>query len=59
MGIQGSYSGKRNFIAMVVMVLILSMIFMLISDLERGQGGLLQVTHQPLIDLQHLLQMNS
>jgi len=56
MGIQGSYSGKRNFFAMLVMVLILSMVFLLISDLERGQEGLLHVTHQPLIDLQHLLQ---
>jgi len=57
MGIQGSYSGKRNIIAMVVMVLILSMVFVLITDLERGQQGLLQVTHQPLIDLQHQLQI--
>ena len=58
MGIQGSYSGKRNFIAMVVMVLILSLVFLLISDLERGQQGLLLVNHQPLIDLQHQLQIN-
>jgi len=57
MGIQGSYSGKRNFFAMFVMVLILSMVFMLISDLERGQEGLLRVNQQPLIDLQNLLRM--
>jgi len=58
MGIQGSYSGKRNFIAMFVMVLILSLVFLLISDLERGQQGLLLVNNQPLIDLQHQLQIN-
>jgi len=58
MGIQGSYSGKRNLIALLAMVLILSMVFLLISDMERGQQGLLLVNHQPLIDLQHQLRIN-
>ena len=58
MGMQGSYSGKRNLIAMVVLVFILSMVFVLITDLERSNQGLLQVIQQPLIDLQQQLRLN-
>jgi len=54
-GMQGSYSAKRTIIAPVLMVLILSLVFVLITDLERSQQGLMQISQQPLIALQQQL----
>jgi hypothetical protein len=54
-GLQISYTGKRNAIALVIMVLILSLVFYLISDLERGQSGMIQISSRSLLDLQQLL----
>jgi len=54
-GMQGSYAAKRNIIAPLMMVLILSLVFVLITDLERSQQGLMQISQQPLIALQHKL----
>lgn len=54
-GLHTSYTGKRNFLALVVMVLILSLVFFLISDLERSQSGLIQVSSRSLLDLQQQL----
>jgi len=51
-GLQSSYSGKRNFIALFVMVLILAMVFVLITDLERNQEGMIQISYKALLDLQ-------
>jgi len=56
-GMHDSYSGNRSFIALFVMVLILSLVFMLITDLERSSQGFMQVSQQPLIDLQQLLRL--
>lgn len=56
-GMQASYSHKRNILALIVMVFILSLVFMLITDLERSQQGLLQVSQQPLIALQQQLRL--
>jgi len=56
-GINDSYSGNRSFIALFVMVLILSLVFMLITDLERSSQGFMQVSQQPLIDLQQQLRL--
>jgi hypothetical protein len=55
LGIQTSYIGKRNVLALVIMVLILSMVFYLISDLERNQSGLIQISSRSLLDLQQQL----
>jgi hypothetical protein len=54
-GIQTSYLGQRNFLALAMMVLILSMVYYLISDLERNQTGLIQISSQALLDLQQQL----
>lgn len=54
-GLHGSYTGKRNLVALVSVVLILSMVFLLIIDLDRSQQGLLNVPHKALIDLQRQL----
>lgn len=51
-GVHTSYLGKRNILSLVVMVLILSMVYYLITDLERNQTGLIQVSLQALLDLQ-------
>jgi hypothetical protein len=57
-GVQTGYGEKRNYLAMVVMVLILSVVFFLIVDLDRAQEGFLQVPQQPLIDLQRQLNVS-
>jgi hypothetical protein len=51
-GIQSGYSEKRNFIALMVLVLILSVVFLLIVDLDRSQEGLMRVPQQALYDIQ-------
>ncbi len=54
-GVQGSYSGKRNYLALIIMVLILSVVFLLIVDLNRPNQGLIQVPQKALLDLQQQL----
>jgi hypothetical protein len=56
-GVQTGYGARRNYLALIVLVLILAVVFFLIVDLDRAQDGLLQVPQQPLIDLQR--QLNS
>lgn len=56
-GMQGSFTATRNIIAPIVMVLILSLVFVLITDLERSQQGLMQVSQQPLLALQQQLRL--
>jgi hypothetical protein len=55
-GVQSGDGEKRNYLAHIVLALILAVVFMLIVDLDREQEGLLQVTQQPMIDL--LRQLN-
>jgi hypothetical protein len=50
-GVQGSYSGKRNLLALILMVLILSMVLLIIVDLDQPSQGLIQVPQKALIDL--------
>lgn len=56
-GMHAGYSNKRNILALVTMVLILSLVFTLITDLERSSQGLLQVSQQPLIAFQQQLRL--
>jgi hypothetical protein len=56
-GMQASYSGKRNILSLVMLVTILSLVFMLITDLERSSQGLIQVSQQPLSALQEQLRL--
>jgi hypothetical protein len=51
-GVQGSYTGKRNYLALFLMVLILSMVFLIIIDLDRPNQGLIRIPQKALIDLQ-------
>lgn len=54
-GMQSGYVEKRSRIALLILVLILSVVFILIVDLDHAQEGFLQVSQQALIDLQRLL----
>jgi hypothetical protein len=53
--LEGSHSrfqGTRNLVSMVILIAVLSIVILLIIDLDRPQEGLLQISQQPLIDLQ-------
>jgi hypothetical protein len=54
-GVQSGDGEKRNYLAQIVLVLILSVVFLLIVDLDRAQEGLLRVSQLPLFDLQRQL----
>jgi hypothetical protein len=54
-GVQSGYGEERNYLALVVLVLILAVVFFLIVDLDRAQEGLLRVSQLPLVDLQRQL----
>lgn len=54
-GLHSCYSEKRNLISQVIMVLILSVTFLLIIDLDRSQQGLIRIPQKALIDLQRIL----
>jgi len=54
-GLHAGYAEKRNPVALIAFVLSLSVVFLLIVDLSRGQSGLLRVSQQALIDLQRQL----
>ena len=54
-GVQGSYTGKRNYLALILTVLILSVVFLLIIDLDRSNQGLIQIPQKALLDLQQQL----
>jgi hypothetical protein len=54
-GIIDSYHEHRNRIALIVLVVILSLAFLLIIELDRSNTSLIRVSQQPLIDLQQKL----
>jgi hypothetical protein len=54
-GIIDSYHEHRNRIALVVLVVILSLAFLLIIELDRSNTNLIQVSQRPLMDLQQRL----
>lgn len=51
-GLHAGYAENRNLLALLAFVLTLSVVFLLIVDLGRGDSGLLQVSQQALLDLQ-------
>lgn len=51
-GMSAAYAESRNFLALVLLVLVLSVVMYLIVDLDRSSQGLLQVPKQVLYDLQ-------
>jgi len=54
-GMQNGYAENRNLIAQIILVVVISLVFLLIIDLDRSDQGLLQVPQQALIDLQRHL----
>lgn len=56
-GLHAGYVDRRNPIALLFFVLILSVVFLLIVDLGRSQEGFLQVSQQAMIDLQRQINM--
>ncbi len=55
MGITDSYNERRNRIALIVLVVILSLAFLLIVGMDRSNSGLIQVSQKPLLALQQKL----
>jgi hypothetical protein len=55
--LRAGYAEKRNPVAMIAFVLTLSVVFLLIVDLSRGQEGLLRVSQQAMIDLQRQINL--
>jgi len=55
-GVYDSYRERHNWIALVVVAMILAMVFLLIVDLDRSNVGFVQVPQQALIDLRDRLQ---
>jgi hypothetical protein len=57
-GMGSAYRENRNYIALIVLILILSVVFLLIVDLDRSQDGLLRVPQRALFDLQRQLNIS-
>lgn len=57
-GLYGSYTGKRNLLALIGMVLLFSLAFLLIVDLDRSQQGLFQIPQKALLDLQNQIRVS-
>jgi hypothetical protein len=55
LGINDGYHERNNRLALIVLVVILSLIFLLFAGLDRSNVGLIRVPVKPLIDLQQRL----
>ena len=51
MGYQFGLSGRRNWAITILLTLVFTAVILLIADLDRPQGGVVQVSQQALIDL--------
>ena len=58
-GIQTGYGLRRNNLALLVLALVFSAVILLIVDLDSAQKGALNVSQQPMIDLQRQLQRST
>jgi hypothetical protein len=56
-GVHDSYREKHNLIALIMMVLIVSVAFLVIIDMDRSNVGILQIPQKALIDLQQKLNL--
>lgn len=54
-GVYDSYREKHNLIALIMVVLIVSVVFLVIIDMDRSNVGLLQIPQKALIELQQKL----
>lgn len=55
-GYSAGLNHKRSPFTSIVQVLVLSAVITLVFDLDRPQDGFLEVSLQPLIDLQHMIE---
>ena len=55
-GVHDGYREKHNILALIMVILIVSVVFLLIIELDRSNVGLLQVPQEALLELQ--LQLN-
>lgn len=56
-GVYDSYREKHNTIALIIIVLIISVVFWVIVDMDRSNVGLLQIPQNALVDLQQKLNL--
>jgi hypothetical protein len=56
-GVYDSYREKHNLLALIMVVIIVSVVFLVIVDLDRSNVGLLQTPQKALIDLQQRLNL--
>lgn len=56
-GVFDSYREKHNLIALVMMVLIISVVFWVINDMDRSNIGLFQIPQEALLQLQQKLNL--
>ena len=54
-GVHDSYREKHNLIALIMVVLIISVVFLVIFDMDRSNVGLVRVSQKALIELQQKL----
>lgn len=55
LGFHNSLHENRNLISLTLVVAVFSMVILLIFDLDRPRDGLLQISHEPLLELQTTL----
>jgi hypothetical protein len=55
-GYNAGLLGRRSLISAITLALALSVVLLLVVDLDRPQGGILRTSQQPLIDLRDSLQ---
>jgi hypothetical protein len=56
-GVHDSYRDKHNLIALFMTVVIVSVVFLMIIDMDRSNVGMLQIPQQALIELQQKLNL--
>lgn len=56
-GVYDSYRDKHNLVALVMIVIIISVVFWVIIDMDRSNIGLLQIPQDALVDLQGKLNL--
>lgn len=50
-GVSDSYREKHNLISLIMVVLIVSVVFFVIVDMDRSNVGLLQIPQKAMMDL--------
>lgn len=54
-GVYNSYGNRRNILGLMIVVLIISVVFIIIFDLDRTQEGLVTISQRTLLHLQQRL----